>query len=216
MPAVSPPAPLPRSFYQQPTLEVARALLGCHLVVDDGRERLVGRITETEAYLGLQDTACHSSHGRTQRTEVMFGPAGYAYVYIIYGIYDMLNLVTEVEDDPCAVLIRAVEPIQGEETMVERRNGKRGREMLNGPGKLTRAMGITKTAFNRIDLCSGEGLWIEPGTPVGEEDIIRSPRIGIDYAQPEHRDAPWRLRVATPQLRRQLERQAAKKATTEE
>lgn len=210
MSAVPPPAPLPRSFYQQPTLEVARALLGCHLIVDDGQERLVGRITETEGYLGLQDTACHSSHGRTQRTEVMFGPAGYAYVYIIYGIYDMLNLVTEAEDDPCAVLIRAVEPIEGEDTMIARRNGKRGREMLNGPGKLTRAMGITKTAFNRCDLCSGEGLWIEPGTPVSDDDVIYSPRIGIDYAQPEHRDAPWRLRIATPQLRRQLEKQAAR------
>ncbi|ART62638.1 DNA-3-methyladenine glycosylase [Kushneria marisflavi] len=214
MSEVPAPVPLPRSFYRQPTLEVARQLLGCHLIVDDGQERLIGRITETEAYLGLVDTACHSSHGRTQRTEVMFGPPGYAYVYIIYGIYDMLNLVTEVEDDPCAVLIRAIEPVQGEETMVARRNGKRGREMLNGPGKLTRAMGITKTTFNRCDVCSGEGLWIESGTPVSEEDIIRSPRIGIDYAQPEHRDAPWRLRIATPQLRRQLEKRAARQGST--
>ncbi|WP_457808749.1 DNA-3-methyladenine glycosylase [Kushneria sp. EE4] len=216
MTAVPAPAPLPRHFYNRPTLEVARDLLGCHLIVDDGEERLIGRITETEGYLGLRDTACHSSHGRTQRTEVMFGPAGYAYVYIIYGIYDMLNLVTEVEDDPCAVLIRAIEPIQGEETMIARRNGKQGRDMLNGPGKLTRAMGITKTAFNRLDLCSGQNLWIEPGTPVDDDDVIRSPRIGIDYAEPEHRDAPWRLRIATPQLRRQLEKKARRKNTAGE
>ncbi|WP_456269271.1 DNA-3-methyladenine glycosylase [Kushneria sp. AK178] len=214
MSAAPAPAPLPRHFYNRPTLDVARDLLGCHLIVDDGNERLIGRITETEAYLGFQDTACHSSHGRTPRTEVMFGPAGYAYVYIIYGIYDMLNLVTEAEDDPCAVLVRAIEPIQGEATMIERRNGKRGREMLNGPGKLTRAMAITKTAFNRCDLCSGEGLWIEPGTPVNDDDIIYSPRIGIDYARPEHRDAPWRLRIATPQLRRQIEKQAARARAT--
>lgn len=213
MPAVPAPAPLPRSFYDRPTLEVARDLLGCHLIVDDGQQRLIGRITETEAYLGFMDTACHSSHGRTQRTEIMFGPPGHAYVYLIYGIYDMLNLVTEAVGDPCAVLVRAIEPIQGEDTMIERRNGKRGRDMLNGPGKLTRAMGITKAAFNHCDVCSGEGIWIEPGTPVTDDDIVLGPRIGIDYAEPEHRDAPWRLRIATPQLRRQLERQAAKKAT---
>lgn len=196
------PRPLPRSFYDRPTLEVARELLGCHLVVESRGERLVGRITETEGYLGFLDSACHSSHGRTPRTEVMFGPPGYAYVYIIYGIHDMLNLVTEAPDDPCAVLIRAIEPVAGEATMVERRGGKRGRDMLNGPGKLTRALGITKKDFNRCDLCAGEGLWIERGSRVSDDEVIMGPRIGIDYAQPEHRDAPWRLRIAPPGRRR--------------
>ncbi|MCX2524260.1 DNA-3-methyladenine glycosylase [Larsenimonas rhizosphaerae] len=188
-------APLPRAFYDRPTLDIARELLGCHLIVDHEDGRLVGRITETEGYLGFADTACHSSHGRTPRTEVMFGPPGHAYVYLIYGIYDMLNVVVGPLDDPCAVLIRAIEPLEGESAMIARRGGKRGRELANGPGKLTRALEITRSAFNRHDICTGQGLWIEAGSPVPEADVLTGPRIGIDYAEPEHRDAPWRFRV---------------------
>ncbi|MFC0269500.1 DNA-3-methyladenine glycosylase [Kushneria aurantia] len=195
------PAPLPRDFYHRPTLEVARELLGCQLVVESEGERLIARITETEGYLGFLDSACHSSHGRTPRTEVMFGPPGHAYVYLIYGMYDMLNLVTEAVDEPCAVLVRAIEPVVGEATMIARRGGRRGRDTFNGPGKLTRALGISKATFNRHDLCRGEAIWLERGEPVADEDVIMGPRIGIDYARPEHRDAPWRLRVAPAQKR---------------
>lgn len=200
------PRPLPRHFYDRPTLEVARELLGCHLIVESAGERLIGRITETESYPGFLDSACHAYHGRTPRNDVMFGPPGYAYVYIVYGIHDMLNLVTGAPDDPCAVLIRAMEPVAGEATMIERRGGRRGREMLNGPGKLTRALGITQRGFNRCDLCRGTGLWIERGVPVSDNEVIRGPRVGIDYARPEHRDAPWRLRIAAPGERRRRAR----------
>ncbi|MCM2972389.1 DNA-3-methyladenine glycosylase [Larsenimonas suaedae] len=189
------PTPLERAFYARDTLEIARDLLGCRLVVECDGERLVGRITETEGYLGFADTACHSSHGRTPRTEVMFGPPGYAYVYLIYGIHDMLNLVVGPEDDPCAVLIRAIEPLEGEASMIAHRRGKKGRELANGPGKLTQALGITKARFNRHDVCLGEGLWVEPGERFDDADVVTGPRIGIDYAEPEHRDAPWRFLV---------------------
>ena len=112
---------LPRSFYEQNTVDVAKQLLGKYLVRKHREGNTVGRIVETEAYVGPQDLGCHAAKGRTARTEVMFGPAGHAYVYFIYGFYNMLNLVTEAKDYPAAVLIRAVEPMDGIELMKERR-----------------------------------------------------------------------------------------------
>lgn len=160
--------PLPREFYARKTIVVARDLLGRILVHHDGDVRRAGVIVETEAYVGPHDLACHASRGRTARTDVMFGAPGHAYVYLIYGMYDCFNVVTEREDYPSAVLIRAVAPISG--TL-----GK-----TDGPGKLCRAMNITR-ALNRADLTTSR-LTIEEGTRVSPRRIDKGPRIGVDYA----------------------------------
>ncbi len=165
-------------FYRQRTLTVARALIGLHLVHRAGTERRIGRIVETEAYLGPADRAAHSARGRTARTTVMFGPPGHAYVYFIYGMWHCLNVVTGDEGVPHAVLLRALEPLAGLE----------GR--ASGPGLLCRAMGIDRR-HNGLDLC-GDALWIErPATPRAVR-IGRSARIGIDYAG-EWAARPWRF-----------------------
>ena len=133
---------LQQDFFARPTLTVAQELLGKVLVRDIDGQRLSGRIVETEAYIGPDDTACHASKGRTPRTEVMFGPGGFAYVYFIYGMYHMLNFITEQEDFPAAVLIRAIEPLEGVEHMRTHRNNPMPEANLtNGPGKLCQALG---------------------------------------------------------------------------
>ncbi|WP_072824757.1 DNA-3-methyladenine glycosylase [Modicisalibacter ilicicola] len=184
---------LPRAFYARPSLEVARDLLGRHLVHESNGERLVGRIVETEAYGGAEDSASHASRGLTRRTSPMFGPAGHAYIYLIYGIHDMLNLVTESPGKAGAVLLRAIAPVAGEASMVRHRGGRR-RDLANGPGKLTQAMGVTLAEFNRHDLCQGDRLWLAPGEPVDDHLVTAGPRVGIPYAEPRDREAPWRLR----------------------
>jgi DNA-3-methyladenine glycosylase len=158
---------LPRSYFNRSTLTVARSLVGKYLIrCIDGRE-ITGKIIEVEAYVGSQDRACHASKGRTQRTEVMFGPAGVAYVYLIYGMYHCLNVVTEREEFPSAVLIRAIEL-----------DGK----LIDGPGRLCRALQIDRR-LNRVDLTIGESLWFEDrGEVVGRGAIGAHPRIGVDYA----------------------------------
>jgi len=161
---------LPRSFYDRDTQEVARDLLGKHLVhVADGAAR-VGRIVETEAYLGPHDLAAHSAKGLTPRTRVMFGPPGHAYVYLIYGMYWCMNVVTEREGHASAVLLRALEPVRGIEGRTQ------------GPGLLCRAMGIDKRLHGH-DLLSRELFIADPGNarPVR---IVRRPRVGVDYAGP--------------------------------
>ncbi len=127
---------LPRAFYEQKTISVAKQLLGKYLVRKHPQGDTVGRIVETEAYIGPQDLACHAAKGRTARTEVMFGQAGHAYVYFIYGFYNMLNLVTEKKGYPAAVLIRAVEPVDGVDLMKSRRRLDKLRALASGPGKL--------------------------------------------------------------------------------
>jgi DNA-3-methyladenine glycosylase len=177
------PAPLPREFYNRPAIEVARALLGKTLA----HGTTSGRIVETEAYLGLQDRAAHSWRGITPRTRVMFGDPGHAYVYLIYGIYECLNVVAEPEGSPGCVLIRALEPLEGIPRMRRRRPGARGIEDLaNGPGKLTLALGISRR-HNGADFTSGP-LIIHAS---GQKQDIRigvSPRIGIKHC------ADWPLR----------------------
>jgi len=174
------PEPLPRAFYNRPATEVARALLGTVLV----HGTTSGRIVETEAYLGpqsgLEDRAAHSWRGVTPRTRVIFGPPGYAYVYLIYGVYECLNVVAEPKGSAGCVLIRALEPVAGIPRMRSRRGGVPGVERLaNGPGKLTLAMGITRR-HNGADLTRGR-LTIRP--PERPEDIRIgvSPRIGIKH-----------------------------------
>lgn len=184
-------SPLPREFYARPTLTVARELIGARLVrVSDGA-KLVGLITETEAYIGEEDLACHAKAGRTPRTQVMYGPPGHAYVYFTYGNHWMLNVVTEREGFPAAVLIRAIQPIEGEEVMSARR---KGRDTF-GPGKLTQAMGITKSE-NGVDLTeAGTGLWIEAGGSVPDESVTIGLRVGL-YSVPEPwKSLPWRFKV---------------------
>ena len=165
---------LTRTFFNRPTLKVAKELLGKFLVRKIGGKIIKAMITETEAYCGPKDLACHASKGRTKRTEVMFGPAGHAYVYLIYGMYYCLNIVTEDEGYPAAVLIRAVDAAG-----------------VNGPGKLCRFFKIDKT-FNGEDLIKSKRLWIEEGIKIKPEQIKRSKRIGVDYAG-EYKDKPWRF-----------------------
>jgi DNA-3-methyladenine glycosylase len=177
-------APLPREFYNRPAIEVARALLGTVLV----HGATSGRIVETEAYLGPQDRAAHSWRGITPRTRVLFGEPGHAYVYLIYGMYECLNVVAEPEGSPGCVLIRAVEPLGGIALMRRRRRpGARGIEDLaNGPGKLTLALGISRR-HNGADFTRGP-LTIHPSASLEKIDVGVSPRIGIRHC------ADWPLR----------------------
>lgn len=169
--------PLPLSFYQQEAREVASGLLGAVLLRHgaNGNGYRWGRITETEAYLGEHDMASHARFGRTKRTEVMYGEPGRSYVYLIYGIHHMLNVVAAAPGDPQAVLIRAIEPLGGIYARVD------------GPGKLTRALEIDMS-LNALPL-SHPPLSIHPGNPC--RDPLVTPRIGIDYAG-EWRDVPLR------------------------
>lgn len=183
-----------REFFAQPTPIVAPALLGQVLVrqLEDGT-LLRGRIVETEAYHGIEDSACHGRVGRTTRTEVMYGPPGHAYVYLIYGMYDMLNISCNEDGFPGAVLIRAVEPLEGIPQMAELRGLQTPtKNLTNGPGKLCRAMAITR-ALHGWDMTTGEMLWVEKDKAVPESEIVATPRINIDYAQEVDRTRLWRF-----------------------
>ena len=186
-----------QNFYAQPTLTVARTLLGQRLVREVNGQRLMATIVETEAYIGPADTACHASKGRTPRTEVMFGPPGRAYVYLVYGMHSMLNLVTEAEGFPAAVLIRAVEPAAGVEIMQATRHLKNSNppNLTSGPGKLCQALAINRT-LNNWDVTLGQTLWVEYREAIADNLIVTGPRIGINYAEPKDRIAPWRFWIA--------------------
>ncbi len=172
---------LPQQYFSRPTVQVARSLVGKYLVRSlDGRE-IAGRIIEVEAYVGPQDKACHASKGRTKRTDVLFGPPGQSYVYLIYGMYHCLNVVTEREEFPAAVLIRAIE-VDG--------------VLIDGPGRLCRALQIDRS-LNRIDLTAQESLWFEDrGSRIVRGQIAAFPRIGVDYAGVWAKK-PWRFRLET-------------------
>jgi DNA-3-methyladenine glycosylase len=181
---------LSRSFYSRSALEVAPDLIGKVLVRRLGKKKLSGKIVETEAYAGPHDLACHASKGHTPRTSIMFGAPGHAYVYMIYGFYFCLNVVTEPVGYPAAVLIRAVEPIESLDLMREfRNNPERETNIASGPGKLCMAMSIDKQ-LNGADLLGSE-LWIED-RKLGSGPIRTSPRVGVDYAG-EYKDKPWRF-----------------------
>ncbi|HKY54639.1 MAG TPA: DNA-3-methyladenine glycosylase [Anaerolineales bacterium] len=182
---------LSRKFYNRPTLTVARELIGARLVrILDG-VKLVGLITETEAYISEKDLACHARAGLTPRTAVMFGEPGHAYVYFTYGNHWMLNVVTERRGFPAAVLIRAIQPIEGIEIMSARRIGRD----TFGPGKLTQAMGITKSE-NGVDLTeTSHGLWIEEGIKVPNSLVTKSPRVGLNNTPEPWLSKPWRFSV---------------------
>jgi DNA-3-methyladenine glycosylase len=174
---------LERGFYERPTVEVARDLLGKVLVHGPA----AGIIVEAEAYLGGEDLASHSSRGITNRTRVIFGPPGHAYVYVIYGMYECLNLVAEPEGRPGCVLLRALEPVAGIEIMRQRRPAARKLEHLaSGPGRLTMALGITQALYG-ADVTRGSLVVREPLAPRVVE-VQATPRIGVKVC------ADWPLR----------------------
>ena len=158
---------------------MARQLLGMYLVRRHSEGITVGRIVETEAYVGPEDKASHASKGRTPRTDIMFGPAGYAYVYLIYGFYHCLNFVTEKTDYPAAVLIRAVEPVEGVNLMKKRRRAEDPHNLASGPGKLCQAFAID-LSLNGADLC-GDAVYVE-SRGKSKVPVLAKPRIGVDYA----------------------------------
>ena len=186
---------LPRDFYTRSNvLEVARDLLGQKLVVP-GRNgaRVAGIIVETEAYRGPEDRASHAYNGRrTNRTETMYGIGGTAYVYFVYGMYHQFNVVTNIEDVPHAILVRAVEPSEGLDIMRRRRRGRSEYELTSGPGRLCLALGIDRK-LDKADLL-GDRVWIEAGVAISPRQIARGPRVGIDYAE-EWAKKPWRFWV---------------------
>ena len=182
---------LSRDFYKRPTLQVARDLIGARLVRILNGVKLVGLITETEGYIGETDLGCHAKAGRTPRTQVMYGEAGHAYVYFTYGHHWMLNAVTEREGFPAAVLIRAIQPIEGVNVMLERRQGRD----TFGPGKLCQAMGISK-GENTVDLTeAASDLWIEAGVKVHGSAVTKSPRVGLNNVPEPWKSKPWRFLV---------------------
>ena len=174
---------LPRAFYDRPALTVAREALGMVLVHDGPQGRQAGRIVETEAYDGPLDAASHARSGVKGRAAVMFGPAGYAYVYLIYGLHHCLNLVTGPAGYPAAVLIRALAPLEPVEGIA---GG------TNGPGRLCKVLRLDRR-HNGLDL-TGDTLWLEDrGLPVRDEDVVARPRIGIAFAGEPWVSQPWRL-----------------------
>lgn len=181
---------LRRDFYARPVLTVARECIGKILVHRAGEGETAGRIVEAEAYRGPLDLAAHSSRGLTKRTAAMFGPAGHAYIYLLYGISWALNLVVAREQEPHAVLIRALEPVRGLALMAERRSlAPDSRNLTNGPGKLTMAMGITGALYGE-DLC-GPRLFLED-VDTRAIGVGRSVRINVDYAG-DWALKPWRF-----------------------
>ncbi len=184
---------LDAEFFARPTVEVARDLIGRRLVRRLDGARLSGLIVEAEAYVGEGDSACHASRGCTPRTRVMYGPPGRYYVYLIYGMYHMLNIVTAREGAPEAVLVRALSPREGISKMRALRNGAPRSRLADGPGKLCRALAVDM-AFNGVSV-ENDRLWLEAGVAVPRSWIQASPRIGIDYADEADRIKPWRFHV---------------------
>lgn len=183
--------PLPQAFFARPTLEVARDLLGRRLVRCIDGQRLGGRISEVEAYIGEDDKASHAARGRTDRNRPMYGAPGLAYLYFIYGMYFCLNVVTEREGLPAAILIRGIEPDEGVDLMAARRAGQPVGNLASGPGKLCQALAIDR-ALNGHDLTIGRALWIEPGEPVADAAVLATPRINV-RGDERALSAPWRL-----------------------
>lgn len=191
---------LTREFYNRDSVLVAQALLGKILVHEIDGQRISAKIVETEAYMGPEDKAAHSYGGRrTPRVAVMYGEAGFSYIFMIYGMHCCFNVVTNEKEKPQAVLIRAAEPLEGTEWMAQRRFGKsyqqlpkrQRRGLTNGPGKLCAAFALDR-CFNGVDLC-GNTVYIEEGESA-YFSIVTTKRVGIDYAE-EAKDYPWRFYI---------------------
>lgn len=190
-----------RNFYNRHTIQVAKDLLGCFLVREYRGKIIKAKIIETEAYRGEYDLACHASKGRTPRTETLYGEPGHAYIYMIYGMYFLLNVVTEKKDFPGGVLIRAVEIISPtqelsswkEKEKINRKSKFENRKSLNGPGKLTKFLHIDKS-LNNHDLTKKEKLWLEYPKTKKRLKISKSTRVGIDYAK-HCKNWKWNFRI---------------------
>jgi DNA-3-methyladenine glycosylase len=189
---------LPKSFYTRTdVVQISKELLGKLLVTNFEGQHTSGIIVETEAYRGPDDKACHAHMNRfTKRTQTMFEEGGVAYIYLCYGIHHLFNVVTAQKNMPHAVLVRAVEPVEGIPLMQSRRNmDKLQRRLTAGPGILSKALGINKTYTGSSLLVQKSGIWIEDiDQTISEEQIIASPRVGVDYAE-DHALWPWRFRI---------------------
>lgn len=182
-----------RNFYNRDGLTVSEELLGKTLVHITEEGITKGKIVEVEAYMGAQDKAAHSyGNLRSERTKIQYGEGGYAYVYLIYGMHICMNIVANRETIPEAILIRALEPLEGIDLMKKRRKTDNIKLLCNGPGKLSQAMGITKENYGD-DLC-GETLYLEDGIVIPKSKILKSKRINIDYAE-EAKDYLWRFTI---------------------
>jgi len=192
------PQSLKINFYEQDVVLVARQLLGMRLVrVVDGKQ-IAGFITETEAYRGEEDLACHARAGKTRRNAVMYGPAGRAYIYFTYGMHWCLNAVCGVTGFPAAVLIRAIQPVEGQDEIARRRAGIPARHWTNGPAKLCKALAIDGN-LNGVDLTQpNQTLWIETGEKIADEWVVTSPRVGIDFSPEPWRSLAWRFQALLP------------------
>lgn len=186
---------LTRHFFGQPTLKVVKELLGKFLIRKMGRKEIAVMITEAEAYCGPKDLASHASRGLTQRTKIMFGPAGHVYVYLIYGMYHCLNIVTEKNGYPAAVLIRRGEVTNVESkksTIILPRSYRNDSKNLKGPGRLCRYLDIDRQ-LNQENLISSKNLWLEDrGIKLKPSQVKRTKRIGVNYAG-KYKDKPWRF-----------------------
>ncbi len=183
--------PLPRTFYTRETIDVARDLIGKSIVRTLHDAQLIGRIVEAEAYQGKDDPASHASNGKTERNEPMYGPPGYTYVYFIYGMHWMLNISAHIEDCPGAVLIRALEPLQGIERMCKHRGGRPRAQVTNGPAKLAQALAIDGR-LNSHNLCDLDAIAVIEGTLRPDETIVAGPRIRVP-GDAEAKSRPWRF-----------------------
>ncbi|GJL54582.1 MAG: putative 3-methyladenine DNA glycosylase [Nitrospirales bacterium] len=183
--------PLPQSFYNRPTLKVAKELLGKYLLRDSASGKFVAKIIDVEAYVGQEDKACHASKGRTKRTEVLFGPPGQTYVYLIYGMHYLLNFVTERPEFPAAILIRGVEIVEQEGAPLS------SPIRIDGPGRVCRQLHIDKS-LNCVDTTIGQYIWVEDrGERIRTNLITALPRIGVDYAG-EWAKKLWRFCLPSP------------------
>ena len=182
--------PLPHEFYERPTLKVAKELLGKVLVRETTNSTMFTKIVDVEAYVGPKDKACHASKGRTKRTEIMFGPAGFTYVYLIYGMYYLLNIVTERDEYPAAILIRGLE-------LLGRDGGQTHQTRIDGPGRVGRFLELDRT-HNGLDATQGTTIWVQDqGLTVSRKQIRVLPRIGVDYAG-EWAKKLWRFCLPPP------------------
>ncbi len=189
-----PPARITRSFFHRPTLAIARSLLGVRLVKIEHGRRLSGFIVETEAYIGKEDLGCHASRGgKTARNAALFGPPGTAYVYFTYGMHWLLNVVTEPEGFPAAVLVRAMIPDEGQGTMRRRRGGNK--PIAGGPAMVCQALALDGR-WNQSDLCEKKSqLFLEKAYSIPEEGVTTGPRVGLNYVPEPWKSIPWRFRA---------------------
>jgi DNA-3-methyladenine glycosylase len=191
---------IPRSFYDRPALQVARALLGTRLVRVENGQRLSGIILETEAYRGEEDQGCHCRAGLTGRTQVMYGPPGHAYVYFTYGMHWMLNFVVERQGFPAAILIRAIQPVEGVEIMARRRGSQPQARWTDGPAKICQALNVDK-GLNGTDLCNLQAeLFVEWDQPIPEESVTIGPRVGLNSVPEPWKSIPWRFLAQTDKM----------------